>query len=134
MNGFIYLSDCARQHPDGTVSLLRGGIDRIHTPRNQPINFHGSFVARMAGSLGEAGMHDFKLRLLMEDGQTVVPDITGRFEIPQGGGAATAVVDFALILPSYGRYSLVLIVDNHELDTWEVRALEAQVKTSGGQQ
>jgi hypothetical protein len=134
MKGFIYLADAARQHPDGTVSLLRGFIDRVQAPRNQPITFHGSFVARMTGSLGEEGPHAFKVRILMEDGQTVVPDITGSFVIPQGGGAATAVVDFAFILPSYGRYSFVLLTDNHELDTWEVRAVEIQSKTSGASQ
>lgn len=132
MRGFILLADAARVHPDGTFSLLRGGIDRVQVPRTQPIHFRGSVVVRIAGSLSEAGEHEFSLRILNEDGQSIAPDITGRFKIPEGGGGAVAVVDFALVLPSYGRYSFCLLVDRHEIDTWDVRAVEAKGITDSG--
>lgn len=133
MRGFILLADAARVCPDGTFSLLRGGIDRIQVPRTQPIHFRGSVVARIAGGLSEAGKHEFQLRILNEDGQSIAPDITGGFEIPEGGGGAMAAVDFALILPSYGRYTFCLLVDRQEIDTWEVRAVEAKGTTDSGQ-
>jgi hypothetical protein len=133
MRGFILLADAARSHPDGTFSLLRGGIDRVNVPRTQPIHFRGSIVARIFGTLSEAGAHDFRLRILSEDGQSIVPDISGGFRIPEGGGGAVAVVDFALILPAYGRYTFSLLVDRHELDTWEIRAVEQQSTTQSGE-
>jgi hypothetical protein len=129
MKGFILLADAARVHPDGTFSLLRGGIDRVNGPRTQPIHFRGSVVTRIFGTLSEAGDHDLRLRLLNEEGQSIQPDITGGFRIPEGGGGAVAVLDFALILPAFGRYTFSLLVDRHELDTWELRAVESQSTT-----
>jgi hypothetical protein len=131
MKGFIFVSDAARAHPDGTFSLLRGGIDRIHTPSNQPIQFRGAIVARMTGTMNEAGPHEFKIRILNEDGQPVAPDIQGSVNVPEGGGAANIVGEFALMLPRDGRYTFSLSVDRHEIDTWEVRADVGPPQTSG---
>ncbi|MBI4604599.1 MAG: hypothetical protein HY721_21770 [Planctomycetes bacterium] len=132
MKGVLLLADAVRAHPDGTFSLLRGGIDRVHAPRTQPIHFRGSLVARVVGTLAEAGEHDFQLRILNEEGQSIAPDIIGGFRIPEAGGGAVAVTEFALILPAYGRYTFSLLVDRHELDAWEVRAVEAQTSTQSG--
>lgn len=124
MRGFLIIADAARVHPDGTFSLLRGGVDQVFAPKTQPVQFRGSMVARIAGDLSEAGTHEIQLRILNEDGQTIVPDITGQFAIPDGGGVGVTVIDFALILPAYGRYTFALNVDKQKLDAWEVRATE----------
>lgn len=126
MRGFIMLADAARAHPDGTFSLLRGAIDRTYTPSNQPIHFRGSVVAHIKGSMNEAGPHDFRLRVLNEEGHPVAPDNEGNFVVPKGGGGANIIGDIQLILPAYGRYTFSLSVDKHELDTWELRAERAQ--------
>ncbi|MGQ9591328.1 MAG: DUF6941 family protein [Planctomycetota bacterium] len=104
-------------------------MDRVQVARTQPIHFRGSLVARIVGALSEGGEHEFQLRILNEDGQSIAPDMTGRFRIPEGGGGAVAVTDFALVLPSYGRYVFCILVDRHEIDTWEVRAVEAPAVT-----
>ena len=132
MKGFLLLADAARAHPDGTFSLLRGGVDQVFSPRTQPFQFRGSVVARIMGDLSEAGAHDFQLRILNEDGQAIVPEITGQFSIPDGGGVGVAIMDFALILPSYGRYTFALNVDKQKLDSWEVRASETPENQSQG--
>lgn len=131
MKGFVLIADAARAHPDGTFSLLRGGIDRVHVPRTQPIQFRGSLIARIRGTLAEAGEHQLRLRVLNDEGKSLIPDISGQVIIPEGGGASVAVIDFGLIFPSYGRYSFVLLVDKQEIDVWEVRALEAKPVTGG---
>jgi len=125
MKGFLLVADAARIHPDRTFSLLRGGIDRLQTPANKPITFRGAVVARIAGTMTEAGPHQFRIRVLNEDGQPVAPDINGTMHVPEGGGAANIVAEFSLILPAYGRYTFCLLVDKHEVDTWEVRAEKA---------
>ena len=132
MKGFIIVADAARVHPDGTFSILRGGIDRIQTPRTQPIHFRGSFVARVTGSLSEACDHEFQLRIINEEGQSIAPDINGNIRVPEEGGSAVAAADFALILPAYGRYTFALLVDRQEIDNWEIHAAEATSHTESG--
>lgn len=129
MKGFLLLSDAARPHPDGTFSLLRGGIDRVYAPPGKPIRFRGTLVARVVGIPGEAGDHDFKVRFVDQDGHSIVPELKGRFRIPEGGGAAAAIVELDLVLPGYGPYTVSLAVRDRELDSWEVRAVEAQSAT-----
>ena len=124
MKGIIIVADAARVHSDNTFSMLRGGIDRVYAPRTKPIHFRGSFLTRISGALSEAGPHDFQLRLMNEDGQSIAPDINGQFTVPEGGGSAIAAGDFGLVLPAYGRYTFALRVDRQELATWEVHAVE----------
>lgn len=90
-------------------------------------------MARIVGEMTEAGDHDFQLRILNEDGQSIHPDISGKFKIPDAGGGAVAALDFALILPGYGRYTFALLVDRHQLDAWEVRAVALQSSTQAGE-
>ena len=134
MKGFLLIADSARLHTDGTFSLLRGSIDEVAAPSTQAIHFRGAIIARVACTLSEQGDHEFAIRTLTEDGQSIAPDISGKFRAPEGGGAVNIVVDFALIFPTYGRYSFALLVDRKELDTWEVKARRATPSThSGGQ-
>ncbi len=123
MKAFIFLADAAVVHPDRTFSVLRGGISQVTAPRTQPIVFRGAAVVRVVGRLSEAGSHDIVIRVLNEDGQSIAPDITSTFEVPEGGGAAQIVVSFGFVLPSYGRYSFTVAVDRQEQDTWELRAV-----------
>lgn len=133
MKGVVLLADAARVHPDGTFSLLRGGIDRVQVPRTQPIHFRGSVLARITGEAGEGGEHDFKIRVINEDGQSIAPDISGLFQIKETGGSAVVAVDCGFVLPAYGRYSFVLIVNRHQVDSWDLRAVEAEPpRTAGG--
>src|SRR5262245_48712952 len=105
MKAFILLADAARAHGDGTFSLLRGGIDRVWALRTDPITFQGSIVVRFRASLSESGSHEFKVRVMNEDGESIAQDITGSFNIPEGGGTGQIIGDCSFILPRYGRYT-----------------------------
>ena len=126
MKGFLLVADSASTHPDGTFSLLRGGIDRVQVSRTQPIHFRGAVIVRITGELSEAGRHDFKLAFINEDGEPIAPDTTGKVQIPDGGGSALAVLSFALTLPEAGRYTFALFVDREELASWEVQATRSK--------
>ncbi len=115
MKAFIILSDAARTHPDGTFSLLRGGIDRVTMPRGRPLEFRGSFFAQISGTLGEGGEHEFCLQVLDQDGHPVAPEVRDKFVAPREGGAGNIAVDFSLFLPGYGQYVFVLTVDRQRL-------------------
>jgi hypothetical protein len=120
LKGSLLVADSARSHPDGTFSLLRGGIDRVQVPADQPLIHRGSVVARLAGTAAEAGKHRFTLKVEAESREVVAPDIVGAFEIPPGGGGAVAVLDFGFRLTAPGAYRLVLFAGDQQLDTWRV--------------
>ncbi len=120
------IADAARAHPDGTFSLLRGGIDRLTVAEGQPLRMRGSILGRITGSINEAGPHTFRIRVVNEDGQQVAPEINGSFNVPEGGGSAQLAIDFDFNFPDVGRYTFSLTVDNHESDTWEVRAVRPE--------
>ncbi len=51
----------ASHHPDGTFSLLRGGITEVTVPPGEPGAFRAALVARVVGAASEAGKHDFRI-------------------------------------------------------------------------
>jgi len=121
----LILADAGSAHPDGTFSLLRGGINEIQVPPNHPVRFKGALIARVVGSRGEAGRHEFRISCLNEDG-AVVPssEVSGTLEIPPQGGVTQIVVDLSLLLPRLGRYEFSIAVDKHQLDAWPLEAKE----------
>jgi hypothetical protein len=125
MKAVILMADAASAHPDGTFSLLRGGVTEVNIPRGQPILFRGAFVLRVTGTGAEEGSHRLRIRILSEDGQPVAPDMDGEFVIPRGGGATQVVANFAIVFPRHGRYTFAVTVDGSERETWEMRAQEA---------
>lgn len=124
MKAWILLADAASAHPDGTFSLLRGGITELNVPRGQPLVFQGAFVARVSGSIGDAGPHQLAIRVTNEDGKSVAPNLDGAFTIPPGGGATQVVARFNLSFPAYGRYTFFLTIDRQQADSWDIRAQE----------
>jgi len=124
VKAWILLADAASAHPDGTFSLLRGGITELNVPRGQPLAFQGAFVVRVFGSIGDAGPHELAIRVTSEDGKSVAPNLQGNFNIPPGGGATQVVASFNLIFPAYGRYTFFLTIDRQQADSWEIKAQE----------
>ena len=125
MKAFLLLADAARPHPDGTFSLIRGGITEVNVPKNQAAGFRGTLVARIMGSRGESGPHEFKLMCVNEDGQPVAPEMSGTFNIPLQGSAVQLIWDLQLALPNRGRYEFTVTVDRHQLDTWSLDVKDA---------
>ena len=120
------LADAASAHPDGTFSLLRGGITGVNVPRNRPVFFRGAVVARIAGERGEAGKHEFKLACLTEDGDEVAPPVSGALEVPKGGGAVQLCLNLGVPLPRTGRYEFSILIDGQQKDAWGFDAKEKQ--------
>ena len=125
MKAVLVLADAASGHPDGTFSLLRGGITQVNILPNRPVTFKGALVARVEGTRGEAGKHEFRIVCVTEDGGEVAPPITGEFEIPSQGGAVNVVLDMQLALPKLGNYEFSIMIDKHQKDTWPLEAREA---------
>lgn len=132
MKATLVLADAACAHPDGTFSLLRGGITEVHVPRGRPATFKGALAVRVVGTAGEAGeTHEFKLRCTDEDGHPVAPELTGTFKIPPSGGASQTVISHEIIFPKLGRYVFSVMIDRVEMDSWPLVAREAPTPTQG---
>lgn len=125
MKGTLLVADSARRHPDGTFSLLRGGIDRLEMAPGQPIVHRGSVVVRLHGDETDAGKHEFVLKVEAKNGEKIAPDLAGAFEIPKTGGGAVVAFDFGFQIPGPGPYRFVLLSDGKELDSWRVDVVTA---------
>lgn len=100
---------------DGTISLLRAGIDRIGGPA-LPIPLQATLVARVQGEIGDQGPHMVELRCMNQDGATVLPRIQGNIDIPQGGGAANLVFRLDVEFKEAGRLTWYLRIDQQIAD------------------
>lgn len=132
LKGFLLVADSARIHGDGTFSLLRGGIDRVLVPEGEPLIHRGSVVARLFGDTGEAGKHEFSLRIETGNGEVVAPELKAQFEIPVGGGGSVAALDFGFVLTKPGWYKIALSVGGKELDFWRVDVQRVPVVNLAG--
>lgn len=120
MKAFLLFADAARTHPDGTFSVLRGGIDRLETPPSQPAVLKGTLLLRTRAALSEVGKHRFVIRFQNADGQRIAPDLEGEFEIPEGGGSGQLALDVHFTLPEFGRFQFSVSIDGVEHDTWTI--------------
>jgi hypothetical protein len=117
MKAQLILADAVSSHPDGTVSLLRGGIDHVTVPEGQPCIFKGGLAARFTAGASEVGRHEFKIKCVNEDGVGVGLEAAGNFEIRQLGGVSLGF-SLELIFPRPGAYTFSVSVDRSELDTY----------------
>ena len=132
MKATLLLCDAASAHPDGTFSLLRGGITDVNVPPNRPVVFRGALVARITGTRGEAGKHRFRIVCLTEDGAEVAPPVEGDFDVPKAGGNANICLSLQMALPRIGEYEFSIMVDGHQLDVWPLKALEIRPDSGAG--
>jgi hypothetical protein len=111
VKAILLLCDAASSHPDGTFSLLRGGITECYAPADKPVVFDGAVVVRIVGSPAESGSHEFRLQVVNEDGHSVAPKVEGSFHVPSAGGAVQLVLNIQLVFPKHGRYEFSISVD-----------------------
>jgi len=116
----LLLAEAATTHPDGTVSILRAGINRA-VNHKAPIPLAAALVARVDGDVNEGGSnHRFTVRLLNEDGRDVIPKVEGGFVLPQDWGAVNLVFNLQAAFPKHGRYAFHLNVDDIHHAQWSV--------------
>src|SRR4051812_1524618 len=72
MKAKMLLAEAATGHPDGTISMLRAGINQVWV-QQPPFGLHASLVSRIEAELGDAGTHQFDLRCMNDDGAEVMP-------------------------------------------------------------
>lgn len=119
----IILCESATRHPDGTFSLLRGGIDNWVSPQF-PVNILFTFVITVELSLSETNqMHTAGLDIIDEDGKRLVPQAKIQFS----SNRVSDQINFRnnimgtinLSVPKPGRHSMDISVDGSPLGSYE---------------
>ena len=129
----MIIAEAATVHPDGTISLLRAGLDRFAGPK-LPILFQGTLVVRVQGVVGDDGMHIVDLRCMNQDGKLVAPAVKGNLAVPPGGGNANLLFGMQLAFPEAGRLLWVLRIDHHIVDELNFTVVVEPPKPVGGAQ
>ena len=122
MKGKLILAEHASVHPDGTFSMLRAGIDRLHTEK-VPAPFAATVVARIESGIADVGEHHFDLRCMDADGNQVLPTQKGQFNSPPGGSIINLMIGIAAAFPKLGDVIFYLRIDNVETDSWTVHVV-----------
>ncbi len=120
MQLLLVLADAARTHPDGTFSLLRGGITKVTVTEGSPRLLRASLLARILFDPAEAGPHAFRVLVIDQDGSPAGIEVNGNFTAPTQGGVLQIVIDLANIFPQDGKYDIRFSVDNHLHGSWPI--------------
>jgi hypothetical protein len=124
----ILLCEHASPHPDGTFSLLRGGIDNWNV-QAFPAQIRFGFVVILEFLSTEVGRpHTAELDIIDADGNRVLPQAKIPFSIPVKvnitrykwnlvGG------DMMVPISKAGKYSLQVAVDGHHLSSIEFQVV-----------
>ncbi|MCX5712696.1 MAG: hypothetical protein NTY47_06505 [Candidatus Omnitrophica bacterium] len=126
----ILLCDHASPHPDGTFSLLRGGIDNWSVQK-LPTNIKFSFVVILELLSTEVGRkHTAELDIVDADGNRVLPPAKIDFSIPSRVNVSRykwnlVCADMAVPISKTGQYSLQIGVDGHHLSAMEFQVTQS---------
>ncbi len=125
----ITLCESATRHPDGTFSLLRGGIDRWAAPQF-PVTITCTVVVTIELSLSETDqVHTVGLDIVDEDGNRLLPQAKIQFSNPKSSHLITfknnimGTINIPIKQP--GRCSLDVSVDGVQLSSYEFQAILA---------
>ena len=124
----IILCESATRHPDGTFSLLRGGIDNW-VVQQFPVNVLFTFVVTIELSLSETNEeHTAGLDIIDEDGNRLVPQAKIKFsatKVPQQIRFKNNIMGtINLSVPRPGRHSLDVSVDGIQLASYEFQVVK----------
>lgn len=124
----IILCESATRHPDGTFSLLRGGIDNW-VAQQFPVNIQFTFVVTIELAISETDQeHVAGLDIVDEDGNRLLPQAKIRFsvaKVPQQIRFKNNIMgSINLSVPRPGRHSLDVSVDGQQLASYEFQVIK----------
>ena len=120
----MILAEAATMHlGDGTMSMLRAGIAYVWGEK-PPVGLTGALVVRIESEYGDAGQHQFDLRLMDDDGAEDMPQIQGQFVVAKGGVVIILIMFFSSGFKKFGRFNFVLRVVNVKLVTYSINVAQ----------
>jgi hypothetical protein len=115
---FAFLCDYAQQ--ESKLNAIGIGWDTIMAPELPVRHTIMTFVARLRGSITEAGVKDVTIRIIDADGQDVIPPVLQQmpFNVQQPAlyGFLNVVIQLGgLEFQKYGAYAIHLLLSDNEL-------------------
>jgi hypothetical protein len=115
---FAFLCDYAQQ--ESKLNAIGIGWDTIMAPELPVRHTIMTFVARLRGSITEAGVKDVTIRIIDADGQDVIPAVMQQMQFnvqaPALFGFLNVVIQLGgLEFQKYGAYAIHLLLSGNEL-------------------
>ncbi len=128
----LFLCEAATIAPDGTFSVLRGGVNVFNftIPQNTttenlpPIKI--TLIATVELEMTEMGKsHSLEIVLMDIDGKKILPELKSNFQAPisQKKGYHNILFDLLIPIKISGEYCFYVDVDNRELGSYSFFAI-----------
>lgn len=119
-----FFCDAANISKEGKVNIL-GVFSAITASKFPTAHGHMAFVALINGHRSEIGNHHIKINFIDEDGRELISPFTGNFIINKESPEVNFILNLSNIkLPRPGLYAADIIIDNHNMKTVTLRAME----------
>jgi hypothetical protein len=131
---FAFLCDYAQQ--ESKLNAIGIGWDTIMAPELPVRHTIMTFVARLRGSMAEAGVKDVTIRIIDADGQDVIPPVLQQMQFnvqsPALFGFLNVVVQLGgLEFQRYGAYAIHLLLAGNELSRVAFQVLQPPAAPQG---
>ena len=125
----LTMADAISTHPDGTFSLLRGGITQCAVPPGQPIGFKGALLARVSADKADEGKHRITIKAKDGNEKEIIPPVSHDFEVGTRLTNLNMLMDIQVQLPGYTVCEFSVYIDDKKMDAWsfDVKPLEVGV-------
>lgn len=112
----FFLCEAINEMPDGRVNILGAGINGMSPPTLYPVELEIVVFCRLAADPTEIGEHTISFRLIDEDGQDILPELDGDFDVEEDTMVSNLIFHFSpLEVPGEGEYSFELVVDDEPI-------------------
>jgi hypothetical protein len=115
---FAFICDYAEVR--GKIYALGIGFDTIFAAKVPAKHPSFCLVMQLRANIVEAGEKNLKVSLIDEDGNNIIPDINGKFNIQKPREGVENKARIALNIgnvefPKYGSYSIHAVIDGNEI-------------------
>jgi hypothetical protein len=124
---FAFICDYAEA--TNKINALGIGFDTIIAPKVPAKHPTFFLVIQMRASVVEAGEKKFEINLIDDDGNAVIPALTGTLNIPKPPAGIETTGRIAMRFdnvefPKYGTYSIHTLIENHEMVRIPLRVIQ----------
>lgn len=126
----IVICEAAVNHPDGTYSVLRGGIDRFDEPA-LPFHLRAAMLIEAPVDEVPAGDHEIKGSITLPDGRSV--PVGGKYRVMPGSVVMRFALPLDLPIEATGMVVIALQVGSAEATaTITIGKVRRRPGTGGG--
>lgn len=123
IRAILLLADAVRTHPDGTFSLLRGGIDRVVATDGKNAALRAGLLVRLGAAKEDFGSHPIEIRLTSVAGDKPPASLyKAVIEFDASHVNSVIAADLAIPLEGPADFLFELVLDGKSVAaTWPIR-------------